>query len=92
VLEKIRPSIHLRSIMRGKNRHHIPVLLNISQQYQASIKVIKRFFKDHKNMQFVNKIDLEFSEILFAKSQYKNYFENYRADAVKSRAFSHYRW
>jgi ribosomal protein S7 len=92
VLEKIRPSIYLRSITRGKNKHHIPVLLNISQQYQASIKIIKRFLKNHRNMQFADKISLELSEILFARSQYKNYFDNYMADAIKSRAFSHYRW
>jgi ribosomal protein S7 len=92
VLEKIRPSIHLRSITRGKNKHHIPTLLNISQQYQAAIKIIKLLFKKHKNMHFIDKLGLELSGILLAKSQYKNHFENYVADAIKSRAFSHYRW
>jgi histidinol phosphatase-like enzyme len=77
--------------VRGKNKHHIPMLLNISQQYQASIKIIELLFKKHKNMHFIDKISLELSGILLAKSQYKNYFENYVADAVKSRAFSHYR-
>jgi ribosomal protein S7 len=91
VLEKIKPSIRLRSIVRGKNNHHIPILLKVSKQYQASIKIIEALFKKHKNMQFFNKVSLELSQILFAKSKYKNYFESYKGDAIKSRAFSHYR-
>jgi hypothetical protein len=68
------------------------MLLNISQQYQASIKIIELLFKKHKNMHFLDKVSLELAGILLAKSQYKNHFENYVAAAVKSRAFSHYRW
>jgi hypothetical protein len=77
--------------MRGRSSHHIPVLLKRPQQYQAAIKTIKALLKNHKNIQFIDKISLELSQIVFANSRYKNHFEDYKAAAIKSRAFSHYR-
>jgi hypothetical protein len=77
--------------MRGKNEHHIPVLLSTSQKYQRSIKIIIFFLKKHKNINFYSKINKEVLDILLLNSSYNEYFEQYISDASKSRAFMHYR-